>query len=64
MPAGICTVNGKSWLVTRLSPWKPKPGTSCVTSAVWNADASVPPEVASTEAVRGPAPSWLICGSC
>jgi hypothetical protein len=47
-------------LVARLSPWKPMPGTSCVTSAVWNAAGSVPPEVPSTAAWSGPAPSWLI----
>jgi hypothetical protein len=61
MPAGICTVRGKSLLVARLSPPNPRPGTSCVTAARWNASGSVPPDVPSTAASMGPAPSWLIC---
>lgn len=35
------------------------PGTFWVTFACLNAAGSVPPEVASTIAVKGPAPSWL-----
>jgi hypothetical protein len=37
----------------------PKPGTSCVTCALWNAAGSVPPDVGSMSAVSGPAPSWF-----
>lgn len=37
----------------------PMPGTFWVTVAALKAEASVPPEVGSTMAVKGPAPSWL-----
>jgi hypothetical protein len=59
MPRGICTRTVKSVDVRRLRPTRP--GTSSMTSAVWKAEASVPPEVGSIEAETGPAPSWLIC---
>lgn len=60
IPSGMRTSRGKSVLVARERPWMPRPGTSRVTSAFWKASGSVPPEVPSTAASRGPAPSWLI----
>lgn len=59
MPAGIWIATGKSMVVAPERPPMPIPGTFWVTWAVWKADASVPPDVGSTIAVRGPAPSWL-----
>ena len=37
----------------------PRPGTFCVTCALWKAVGSVPPDVGSTAALSGPAPSWF-----
>jgi hypothetical protein len=59
MPAGIWIATGKSMVWAAERPPMPIPGTFWVTSAVLKAFGSVPPDVASTMAVRGPAPSWL-----
>ena len=59
MPAGIWMATGKSIVVAAESPPMPIPGTFWVTVAVLKAEASLPPDVPSTEAVKGPAPSWL-----
>jgi hypothetical protein len=59
MPAGICTLTGKSMVEAADRPPMPMPGTFWVTCAVLKAAGSVPPEVASIMAVKGPAPSWL-----
>lgn len=48
--------------VSRERPVFPRPSSaSWVISAVWKAAGSVPPEVGSMSASRGPAPSWFIC---
>jgi hypothetical protein len=60
IPAGILICMSNSVLVASEMPWTPRPGTSLVTSAFWKAASEVPPEVPSTSAVKGPAPSWLI----
>lgn len=57
MPAGIWIATGKSMAVASERPPMPTPGTFWVTVACWKADGSVPPEVGSTMAVKGPAPS-------
>lgn len=59
VPAGICILTGKSMVAAAERPPIPIPGTLVVTSAVLKAAGSVPPEVESTDAVNGPAPSWL-----
>ena len=46
-------------MVAAERPPMPIPGTFWVTVAVLKAVSSVPPEVPSTAAVKGPAPSWL-----
>ena len=56
---GERTLTGKSVVVAAERPPMPIPGTFWVTLASWKAAGSVPPEVASIWAVRGPAPSWL-----
>ena len=53
------TLTGKSMEEAADRPPIPIPGTFWVTVAFWKAAGSVPPEVASIMAVRGPAPSWL-----
>jgi hypothetical protein len=59
IPAGIWIATGKSMVEAAERPPIPIPGTFWVTSAVLKAAGSVPPDVASTMAVNGPAPSWL-----
>ena len=59
IPAGMAMATGKSMVWAAERPPMPIPGTFWVTSAFWKAAGSVPPEVGSTMAVNGPAPSWL-----
>ena len=50
---GAGSETGKSVVVAPERPPIPMPGTFWVTSAVWKAEGSVPPDVGSTAAVRG-----------